>query len=57
MVALDIQPQFYALWPLLLEVPLLVVVQVGVMVPEERYLEQKFGGAYRCYRARVRRWL
>lgn len=45
------------LWPLALTVPLLIVMQVGVIAPEERYLEQRFGEAYRAYRARVRRWL
>lgn len=33
------------------------VVQVGVIVREERYLERKFGSAYTDYRARVRRWI
>ena len=38
-------------------VPLLVVMHHGVIKPEERYLEAKFGDAYRQYRTRVRRWL
>ncbi len=37
--------------------PLLVAVQVGVVLREERYLERKFGDDYRRYRASVRRWL
>jgi protein-S-isoprenylcysteine O-methyltransferase Ste14 len=36
---------------------MLVVVVKGVIVPEERYLEAKFGDAYRQYKGRVRRWL
>jgi len=45
-----------AVWPLLLLVPLLVIVQWGVVHREERYLERKFGDTYRAYRTRVRRW-
>ena len=44
-------------WPLALLVPMLVVLQWGVVRREERYLEAKFGEPYRTYRARVRRWL
>jgi protein-S-isoprenylcysteine O-methyltransferase Ste14 len=46
-----------AVWPLVLLVPVLVVMQWGVVLREERYLERKFGDAYRSYRGRVRRWL
>lgn len=42
-------------------VPLLVLVHIvlhyGVIQREERYLERKFGNAYRDYRRRVHRWL
>lgn len=38
-------------------VVVLMVMQYGVIHREERYLEAKFGDAYREYRARVRRWL
>ena len=38
-------------------VPLLLVMQYGVIRREERYLEAKFGDAYRQYRSAVRRWL
>jgi protein-S-isoprenylcysteine O-methyltransferase Ste14 len=37
--------------------PLLVVVHYGVVLREERYLERKFGDAYRHYKFAVRRWI
>ncbi|HSB81734.1 MAG TPA: isoprenylcysteine carboxylmethyltransferase family protein [Candidatus Methylomirabilis sp.] len=46
-----------SLWLLLLAVPLIAVLRVAVIGPEERYLERKFGDEYRRYRSRVRRWL
>jgi len=35
----------------------LIVIQVGVIRREERYLEARFGDDYRGYKARVRRWI
>ena len=46
-----------SLWVLLLVVPLLVVVERGVVEPEERYLERKFGQEYLRYKEQVRRWI
>ncbi len=46
-----------ALWILLLVVPLVVLVQRGVIVREEAYLERKFGEEYLSYKSRVRRWI
>ena len=37
--------------------PCLIVIDRFVIAREERYLEAKFGQAYRDYKARVRRWL
>jgi protein-S-isoprenylcysteine O-methyltransferase Ste14 len=44
-------------WVLVLALPLIVILRYGVVAREERYLEQRFGDAYRDYKARVRRWL
>ena len=46
-----------SLWAIVLAVPLLWVINVGVVRREERYLERKFGDDYRAYKARVRRWI
>lgn len=46
-----------SIWVLLLLVPVLVILQRGVVEREEVYLERQFGDAYRKYRARVPRWL
>lgn len=46
-----------ALWPLLALVPVLAIIRTQVIAREERYLEEKFGEAYRAYAASVRRWL
>jgi protein-S-isoprenylcysteine O-methyltransferase Ste14 len=46
-----------SLWAIVLAVPLLWVINVGVIAREERYLERKFGDAYRAYKGRVRRWV
>lgn len=48
---------FDSAWVLGLAVPLLAVIRFGVIAREERYLEDKFGDAYRAYRESVRRWL
>jgi protein-S-isoprenylcysteine O-methyltransferase Ste14 len=46
-----------SLWAIGLIVALMWVINVGVVAREERYLERKFGDAYRAYKARVRRWV
>lgn len=46
-----------ALWVLLLLLPLVVVVQIGVIKREEDYLERKFGDEYLRYKTSVRRWV
>ena len=37
-------------------VPLLAIMHFGVVLREERYLEQKFGETYRQYYSKVRRY-
>src|SRR3954468_18484859 len=44
-----------ALWVLVLIIPVAVLMHYGVVRREERYLDAKFGEAYRGYRSRVRR--
>jgi protein-S-isoprenylcysteine O-methyltransferase Ste14 len=46
-----------SIWPLVALIPSLALLHWGVVLPEENYLEQKFGPAYSAYRDRVRRWL
>ncbi len=46
-----------ALWSLLLLLAVMLIIHYAVILPEERYLEQKFGEEYRSYKAKVRRWL
>ncbi|HEY2651909.1 MAG TPA: isoprenylcysteine carboxylmethyltransferase family protein [Solirubrobacteraceae bacterium] len=46
-----------ALWTLVPLPAVLIVVDRGLIAPEERYLERKFGHEYVRYEARTRRWL
>jgi protein-S-isoprenylcysteine O-methyltransferase Ste14 len=48
---------FDRLWILLLVVPALVLVHFTAVLPEERYLAERFGDAYRAYLASVPRYL
>jgi protein-S-isoprenylcysteine O-methyltransferase Ste14 len=57
LVYLGITSLMNAFWPLVLLPAALVIVQRGVIVHEERYLESKFGEEYMRYKAKVRRWL
>lgn len=44
-------------WTVALLPAVLAVMRYGVVGREERYLEAKFGDAYRAYKASVRRWI
>jgi protein-S-isoprenylcysteine O-methyltransferase Ste14 len=46
-----------SVWILVLLIPVLGILQRGVVMREEAYLDVKFGEAYRKYQARVPRWL
>jgi protein-S-isoprenylcysteine O-methyltransferase Ste14 len=44
-------------WGIVVLIPLLIIMHRGVVLREERYLEQKFGETYRQYRSTARRYL
>jgi protein-S-isoprenylcysteine O-methyltransferase Ste14 len=44
-------------WMVALVIPMGSALCLAVIRPEERYLEEKFGAAYRSYQLRVGRWL
>ena len=65
--SLAVEEHFYMLWPLALLglsylpkrllLPVLLVVRLFVIAPEERYLRRRFGAEYEAYMGRVRRWV
>jgi len=56
-VYLGLALAFDVWWGIVLLVLVLLVMHMGVIQREERYLERKFGDAYRQYRLAVRRYL
>ena len=48
---------FRSIGALILLPIVIIIIQTQVIAREERYLEAKFGEAYRAYKTRVRRWL
>jgi protein-S-isoprenylcysteine O-methyltransferase Ste14 len=46
-----------ALWVLALLVPVLFLIDRGVIRREERHLERRFGDEYLHYKGRTRRWI
>lgn len=45
------------LWAVLILPVLMWLMTIWIIIPEESYLESKFGRQYMNYKARVRRWL
>src|SRR5215510_5478486 len=43
-------------WGIVLLFPVLIIMHWGVILREERYLDQKFGASYQEYRSKVRRY-
>jgi protein-S-isoprenylcysteine O-methyltransferase Ste14 len=56
LVYLGVSTYCAATWPLALLVPMLIVLQWGVIAREESSLTAKFAAACQDSRARVRRW-
>ncbi|MGD0577352.1 MAG: isoprenylcysteine carboxylmethyltransferase family protein [Bryobacteraceae bacterium] len=46
-----------SIWALLFLFPVLFIIDRHVIVPEELYLERRFGSTYAQYKTRVRRWI
>lgn len=46
-----------SLWIVLLLIPVIIIVNQGVIKREEQYLERKFSDEYLLYKSKVRRWI
>ncbi len=44
-------------WILLMTIPVMIVIHYVIVLPEESYLEARFGNKYINYKTRVRRWI
>jgi len=55
--SLGVALYFNSIWLCLSLILTVGVVHYGVILPEEHYLEQKFGKSYARYRQHVRRWI
>jgi protein-S-isoprenylcysteine O-methyltransferase Ste14 len=57
LVQLGIGIAFGNAWIAALVIPVVLLIHYGAVLPEERYLERKFGDEYIRFKASVRRWL
>ena len=57
LVYLGIGLSLGSLWIIIMFIPLIYLVQRLAIIPEEQYLESKFGDQYLDYKAEVRRWI
>ena len=57
LVCLGVAIALFSVWTLLLTPAVAWVLHRLAILPEEEYLERKFGDQYRAYKRRVRRWL
>ena len=57
LICLGLAVILWNLWILLLTPVCAWVLQRFAILPEEAYLETKFGDTYRAYKSRVRRWI
>ena len=48
---------YQSIWAMVFLLPVLFIIYRHVIVPEELYLERRFGPTYAHYRTRVRRWI
>ena len=48
---------FGNIWIVLLVIPTILIIWYGVIIPEEKYLEQRFGEKYQSYRDATRCWI
>jgi protein-S-isoprenylcysteine O-methyltransferase Ste14 len=44
-------------WAVILLPIVFLLLQFGVIVPEEQYLEAQFGDEYKSYKQQVNRWI
>jgi len=56
LLMLGLSVAFLSIWFLIATILLMVTLDRMAVVPEEAYLEAKFGDVYRTYQSSVRRW-